>query len=190
MNSKSPGKLSKREKYLKLRGDCDLNEFKCFKCNTSFNSLKTLHFHMLSIHAENRRYYKCPVCDFTFVQVWCVNRHLMKVHKKTKEETDRLKFKIKPTTTAKPGNIKSNDHQYKYADFEKLKCLCCSRIFSTPANLRRHVARHLGLTRFWCKLCNYKTFNHSDCLQHVKKVHPTQDPQSFVIKCSEHSVNM
>ncbi|GBL96132.1 hypothetical protein AVEN_104356-1 [Araneus ventricosus] len=189
MNSTEQGKLSKREKCLKLRSDCDLNDFKCLKCDTDFSSLKTLHFHMFSVHAEKRLYYKCPVCDYTFVQLWSVCRHLMKVHKKTKEETDLLKMDIKTTTFPKPGNIKSSIHQYptfdwKNADFEKLKCLCCSRSFSTPANLRKHVARRMGLVRFWCKLCDFKTFNNSECRYHVRKSHSRQDPQKFIEACN------
>ncbi|KAF8790304.1 Zinc finger and BTB domain-containing protein like [Argiope bruennichi] len=150
MNSGEPSKLSKREKCLRSRSDCDLTDFKCLRCKTDFSSIKTLYFHMFSVHAEKRLYYKCPVCDYTFVQTWGVCRHLIAVHKKTKEEADLLKLNIETTTFPNSGNMKSNIHQlptfdWKDADFESLKCLSCSRSFSTPANLRKHVARHLGL---------------------------------------------
>ncbi|GFT67380.1 uncharacterized protein NPIL_308871 [Nephila pilipes] len=190
MNPRELDKISKREKCLILRGDCDITKFKCLKCDTDFSSLKTLHSHMFSIHAEKRLYYKCPVCDYTFAQVWCVGRHLMRVHKKTKEETDLLKAEIKSTFLAKPGNMKSHNDTVSLkvgscADFQKLECLGCSKSFSTPANLRQHVARHLGLTRFLCKLCGLKTFNHSDCQNHVKRIHDVQDPQQFIVTCNK-----
>ncbi|GFS66030.1 uncharacterized protein TNCV_2510451 [Trichonephila clavipes] len=142
---------------------------------------------MFSIHADKRLYYKCPICDYTFVQVWCVCRHLMRVHKKTKEETDVLKAEITTTTFAKPVNKKSDNDNFSimcdsYADFQKLICLCCSKNFSTPANLRRHVAQHLGLSRFRCRLCDFKTFNNSDCQHHVKRIHGVQEPQKFIVK--------
>ncbi|GFY58052.1 uncharacterized protein TNIN_147851 [Trichonephila inaurata madagascariensis] len=111
----------------------------------------------------------------------------MKVHKKTKEETDVLKAEITTTTFAKPVNKKSDNDNFSvmwgsYADFQKLICLCCSKNFSTPANLRRHVAQHLGLSRFRCRLCDFKTFNNSDCQHHVKRIHGVQEPQKFIVK--------
>ncbi|KAG8201201.1 hypothetical protein JTE90_028853 [Oedothorax gibbosus] len=172
-----------REKILKTRTDCDLNKYRCLNCKTDFSSIKTLHCHMLSKHSENRLYYLCPLCETTFVQSWSVRRHLLKVHKLSKEETVSLKINTKSTLESSMSQQKSQTERAaisKLADFQGLKCLRCSRDFSTPANLRKHVAGHLGLKRFWCRLCNYKSFNRSECQNHVKRIHSAHSPEKYI----------
>lgn len=176
-------RTSLREKRLKSRNDCDLTKYRCLKCDTDFCSIKTLHCHMFSKHAEKRLNYICPLCESTFVQTWSVTRHLLKVHKRTKEEVLSLKIHIKSTPNNSNIIAKSQNHlvsDSRLADFEGLRCLRCSRGFSTPANLRKHVASHLGLKRFWCQLCSYKSFNRSECLSHIKRIHRAHSPEKYI----------
>lgn len=178
-------KISAREK-LKDRNDCDLDNCKCLKCESTFCSIKTLYCHMISIHADKRVYYSCPICDITFVQIWSVYRHLIKVHKKSKEEAIILKASIKTTFSNKSCKQESkkyadNELNCYMADYKTVTCRYCSRAFSTPANLRRHIARHLGLARYWCKICSYKTFDRSECHDHIKRAHSVAEPYKFII---------
>lgn len=84
-----------RATYLSGRDDCDLSTLRCLACDTKYTSVKTLYLHMVSLHSTARRYYACPFCEATFVQMWGVVRHLGSVHKKTQEETDALKDDIR-----------------------------------------------------------------------------------------------
>lgn len=180
----SEEKLSRREKLLKSRDDCDVSNHKCLKCDSKFSSIKTLYFHMFSIHANTRVYYSCPVCSITFVQAWSVSRHLVKVHKKSKEETALLKTKIKTTISArKCKSLLPADSELKHqmAYCKTVTCRFCSREFSTPANLRRHIARHLGLARYWCSMCEYKTFHKSECEDHIKRAHSVNECGKFIL---------
>ncbi|GBM06224.1 hypothetical protein AVEN_269626-1 [Araneus ventricosus] len=84
-----------RRKRLLARNDCNVQELRCLTCNTQFTSLKTLYFHMLSIHSKKRLYYPCPFCKTLFVQMYGVTRHLISIHNKTKEQINKLRDVIK-----------------------------------------------------------------------------------------------
>lgn len=184
MDFKLENKVTRREELLKNRNDCDVDTCKCLKCDSIFSSIKTLYFHMFSIHADERVYYACPICDITFVQLWTVCRHLIKVHKKSKEEAIDLKSSIKATFASmnckKNTSKLSSDLEDHIADYKAVTCRYCSRDFSTPANLRRHIARHLGLARYWCTICDYKTFDRSECQNHIKRTHSVNETNQFI----------
>lgn len=183
MDSKRKKKITRRENVLKGRNDCDVDNFKCLKCEIIFSTIKTLYFHMCSIHADERVYYACPICSVTFVQLWSVCRHLRRVHKKSKEEIIKLKTNIKPTFDSVNFKKKSTsecDLLGKFADYKGVTCQYCSRDFSTPANLRRHIARHLGLARYWCAICDYKTYDRFECQDHIKRVHSVKDINQYM----------
>ena len=76
---------------LSQRADCDVKNLMCLKCSTQYSSLKTLQFHMASLHSERRTFYTCLFCDMVFVQLWGVTRHMMRTHKKTKEQVEKLR---------------------------------------------------------------------------------------------------
>ncbi|CAL1288753.1 unnamed protein product [Larinioides sclopetarius] len=84
-----------RRKRLMARNDCNVQDLRCLTCNTQFTSLKTLYFHMLSIHSKKRLYYPCPFCKTLFVQMYGVTRHLISIHNKTKEQINKLRDAIK-----------------------------------------------------------------------------------------------
>ncbi|XP_055946369.1 uncharacterized protein LOC129976689 isoform X2 [Argiope bruennichi] len=99
-----------RRKRLSARDDCNVQELRCLTCNTQFTSLKTLYFHMLSIHSKKRLYYPCPFCKTSFVQMYGVTRHLVSVHNKTKEQINKLREVIKKKSVWKkvdPNEISS-----------------------------------------------------------------------------------
>lgn len=67
----------------------------CFMCGATFTSVKTMTFHLKSIHAKRRVYFPCPFCNAMFSQLWGVVRHLLTIHKKTKEQVNKLRSKIR-----------------------------------------------------------------------------------------------
>lgn len=66
------------------------------------------------------------------------------------------------------------------ANFQKLQCLLCKRKFTSMANLRRHMAIHIGWNRFRCKLCDFKCFFKCDCVAHCNKIHNTQNNRAVI----------
>lgn len=86
---------SSRTSYLSSRSDCDLSRLACLSCDTAYTSVKTLYLHMVSLHSTTRRYYPCPLCRASFVQMWGVTRHLVSVHGQTKEQIVKLRDSIR-----------------------------------------------------------------------------------------------
>ncbi|XP_077517041.1 uncharacterized protein LOC144127921 isoform X1 [Amblyomma americanum] len=86
---------SSRTSYLSSRNDCDLSRLACLSCDTTYTSVKTLYLHMVSLHSTTRRYYPCPLCRASFVQMWGVTRHLVSVHGQTKEQIVKLRDSIR-----------------------------------------------------------------------------------------------
>lgn len=86
---------SSRTSYLSARSDCDLTRLACLNCDTTYTSVKTLYLHMVSLHSTTRRYYPCPLCRASFVQMWGVTRHLVSVHGQTKEQIVQLRDSIR-----------------------------------------------------------------------------------------------
>ncbi|XP_050041201.1 uncharacterized protein [Dermacentor andersoni] len=86
---------SSRTSYLSARSDCDLSRLMCLNCDTTYTSVKTLYLHMVSLHSTTRRYYPCPLCRASFVQMWGVTRHLVSVHGQTKEQIVQLRDSIR-----------------------------------------------------------------------------------------------
>lgn len=86
------------------RNDVDIDQLACLNCNTSYTSLKTLQFHMVSLHSLTRTFYPCPQCPQTFAQLWGVTRHLQRAHGKTKEEIEALREQLKQNSYVKNAN--------------------------------------------------------------------------------------
>ncbi|KAG1655109.1 hypothetical protein GQR58_024704 [Nymphon striatum] len=66
-------------------------------------------------------------------------------------------------------------------DFEKKQCKVCNKLFKSTSNVRRHVALHLGWTRYNCSLCPHKKLKsrRSTCAIQSPKV------SSVEVKCSK-----
>lgn len=66
----------------------------CIVCNQKFATKKTLTYHIKYKHNETRLIYPCPECRDTFANVWCVFRHLYKIHRKTTVQIRKLRTHI------------------------------------------------------------------------------------------------
>ncbi|KFM75187.1 Zinc finger protein 800, partial [Stegodyphus mimosarum] len=122
-----------RRKRLMTRNDCSVHELKCLVCKTQFMSLKTLYFHMLSLHSKKRLYYPCPFCKTLFVQMYGVTRHLISIHNKTKEQINKLRDVIKkksvwrkvddvnPSSDNSQSPLKTEDFQQKVEEKNEVK---------------------------------------------------------------------
>ncbi|CAH1775908.1 unnamed protein product [Owenia fusiformis] len=106
---------------LSRRDDCDITMLTCLKCNTQYSSIKTLHFHMNSLHSEQKKFYPCLYCSSTFSQIWGVTRHLQRRHGKSKQEVEKLRDKLRRKSFTRPieevgegiTHTKSIEHKVK-----------------------------------------------------------------------------
>ncbi|KAJ8965916.1 hypothetical protein NQ317_014104 [Molorchus minor] len=60
----------------------------------SFVQNKTLTYHIKYKHNSTRLVYICPDCKDSFANVWCVYRHLYKIHRKTLAQIKRMRDQI------------------------------------------------------------------------------------------------
>ena len=104
---------------LAQRKDCNSKTLTCLKCNTQYSSRKTLHFHMVSIHSEKRRFYPCIYCGTTFVQMWGVVRHVIRTHKKSRFEVDKLRDALRKKSFTK--KVTASDTSLKLRDISPIK---------------------------------------------------------------------
>ncbi|GIX81491.1 uncharacterized protein CEXT_318981 [Caerostris extrusa] len=85
---------------------------------------------------------------------------------------NRVDTNAKVAQTVKKSNAKNLEKKVSnIMNVKKLLCTKCDKIFSSYSNLRRHVAIHVGWTRFKCKYCEYQAYNKSQCWTHVQKAH-------------------
>lgn len=54
---------------------------------------------------------------------------------------------------------------------EKLFCKDCDVAFLSVITFRKHMAKHFDWKRFKCKLCHFKSYNRSCCVNHLKYQH-------------------
>ncbi|XP_043204207.1 uncharacterized protein LOC122371708 [Amphibalanus amphitrite] len=121
----------------------------CQHCNTTFATRKTLSHHMRSLHASTRIYYPCCLCSAAFINMFSVERHLQKVHKKKQEEVEVLKEGIKQKSFHRnvadaqaDGAATSTNMPVKVTSFE-WKCRQCSRRYlSLPVGLQHVQSAH------------------------------------------------
>lgn len=66
----------------------------CIKCRTLFTSVKTLIVHLKSVHSKTRVYHTCIFCENKFANSWAVGRHILRIHKRSKLQVDKLKDRI------------------------------------------------------------------------------------------------
>ncbi|XP_023930855.1 uncharacterized protein LOC106172989 [Lingula anatina] len=83
------------------RHDVDLRTLACLNCNTTYSSIKTLNFHMQSLHSDTRTFYPCIFCNNVFAQLWGVTRHIMRSHKKSKEEVEDMRETLRQRAFSK-----------------------------------------------------------------------------------------
>ena len=108
-NSSQPNKLpSPLLQKLMRRGDCDTETMTCLQCNTAYCSSKTLHHHLIQVHSAKRTFHRCPLCRSTFANSWSVSRHLQRIHKKSKEQVEKMRDKIKSLSFRK--TVKDSFH--------------------------------------------------------------------------------
>jgi uncharacterized C2H2 Zn-finger protein len=72
-------------------------------------------------------------------------------------------------------------------DRDNIKCMQCMKQFTALILLSRHVIRHLGIVRYKCKFCKYKSFNQGECMKHVRNSHKKNDAHRFVLNIDKDS---
>ncbi|KAK7077066.1 hypothetical protein SK128_027354 [Halocaridina rubra] len=79
----------------------EARDLTCLLCNTRFATPKALSVHQRSHHGFERCIYSCPICHTSFLSMWKVVKHLQIIHKKNKNQVERLRKVVKKNVRKK-----------------------------------------------------------------------------------------
>ena len=136
-------------------------EFKCDKCNFSFNTIFELRKHIKRIH-EKERNFKCNGCDFKFFTNHEMRIHYKKKHKELELEKDEEK----------------SDKEFK--------CKLCNYSTSIEVSLEHHQKRtHDKVRNFNCNICDHKTYEYSEMKKHQASSHSEEKANLLITKIGQ-----
>ncbi|GJQ80970.1 hypothetical protein Trydic_g4787 [Trypoxylus dichotomus] len=165
-------------------------EYKCFKCDASFFSARSLYTHRKTHKTEGNLVdisgpFVCEVCSTEFPTYKSLRLH-KRMHDpiKVKEieppvnygltgETDPEKWGVREMFVCQICN-KTYDKQYEevhmmsHSDEPKYDCEICNRKFFTQSNLEMHARVHSNSKKFTCSYCKKGFLNYESLQEHVK----------------------
>ena len=97
---KTPPKTAKAKEYLSRpeqdpssslwRKYCNTKHRKCMLCKTTFANFRSLFQHMRNFHSGKRTFFRCLFCDNAYTKPQSLKRHMMKSHKKSQKQVDKM----------------------------------------------------------------------------------------------------
>ncbi|XP_041360720.1 uncharacterized protein LOC121376973 [Gigantopelta aegis] len=101
VREKKPSLKSRVSELAEADETLDLSSLKCLKCHMSYSSKKTLLYHYQMRHSQLRTFFPCPYCSNIFFYFWGLTRHMMKIHKKSKNQIDKMREKLRKRSFTK-----------------------------------------------------------------------------------------
>ena len=158
-----------------------VKEFKCSKCDKSFDLKGTLNSHLMKVHTEKTQ--KCDLCDKSFSiqkslrihqNLSHFNEHMKNLHYETEYKckicNDDQSFKFKWDLIAHYDTI--------HEDMKTYKCSRCNEFFGTSKDLQSHRKilhtwrrQRLSQRKHKCDLCKNSFDSISHLNLHLKNVH-------------------
>lgn len=183
--------------------------FRCFMCSVEYHSFKNLLEHAHS-HYRN---FVCDVCDAGFINRLKLYGHVYNKHKGagshkcgTCEKVFDTPIKLKTHERIHSGTVlykchecgekfskkkEKRDHMIIVhgAEFARIKCTACDKMFISKASLSVHINRdHLMDRRHQCALCDKTFFTSSFLRDHmvshsrVREIQCDECPKTFARK--------
>jgi KRAB domain-containing zinc finger protein len=139
--------------------------FKCFCCETSFEALNELTWHIAEFH-ENTKSFVCNICSAEFLQIEELENHstghIVKVHNEKGKNPQNLKKKTKLVNKVKK---------------KKYFCEICNAKFSNGCDVKRHFEQvHEKKGPYSCDICSSSFSRESDKTKHIEEVHEGKKP--------------
>ncbi len=90
-----PTHLPDYRKLFASNSNCDLKKLKCIPCNKSYDTFKGLKFHMISMHMQKKRFWKCPQCGGQLQKFYNLTKHMQEVHKIKKSKIENMREELR-----------------------------------------------------------------------------------------------
>lgn len=136
-------------------------DYKCDKCDKSFNSVRKLNLHKLN-HNEKKSC-TCEVCGKT-----CKSRDCWRAHQKTHNEKN-IQCKVCEKMFNRKEALRS--HMLTHTGEKPFKCEICGKCFTQKSPLNRHLKLHSEERPFPCELCDSKFIRQCELTIHMKARH-------------------
>ena len=185
MKSKHGTEMVKKTRRLRkyvLNPESALDKFKCNKCEYSTNIKQSLKFHTERVHLEVQKFF-CRNCSYKTYMKSTLKRHMKSKHNELNGKILRI------------GCIKCEqmeEHQNCTLEVKtqskggKLKCNECEFSSNRKLSLKFHTeALHLGIQRFLCRHCSYKSYFKYRVKDHMKLIHNEVNAKVLRIGCNQ-----
>lgn len=138
---------------------CTQEDFYCRDCDLKFESKYSYKIHFRMYH---RSVYVCqkPFCGKT-----CIGREMYDIHRKAHQFSACIHC----------GKVVKDIYSHMLTHFKMYRCDLCTKDFSYPKDLRRHMLIHLKIKPFACSECGKKYRQRYDLIDHIK-VHTQEKP--------------
>ncbi len=185
---------AKRLFEIHMRSHTGERPFICSFCPTSFVTKISLKNHT-KLHTENRKNYKCQICDerfntlaehkmhekthpsnFIFSCKTCgknfTNKNRLNRHEHTHLTVKPYSCDLCTMTFSTYSGMKT--HRRTHTRKRDFKCIECGKILFSEAMFKRHMYRHTGIMEFSCSTCNESFPTIEELKRHKHRSHPEQ----------------
>ena len=160
--------------HVKVRHD-NVRDQICKECGYAFKIKKDLKRHMLCVHKQGEKKYKCELCPTRFIVPSILREHVRVVHEKIKDygcedcgyttgQRSQLRKHKKTILCKKRGNKMK-------AEF---KCEACPFETFYKAQMERHTREQICTKPkeyLFCDLCQFKSVSNAALTKHKEAVH-------------------
>ena len=159
---------------------CESNSyqpFQCFYCETSFEALNELTWHIAEIHESNKTFI-CNICSAEFLEIEDLEKHnaghYVKVHSDDTTPKKKVKSTVKKAKKAK--KVKEVKEVKKVLVKEHI-CNICNKKFVDISSVKRHVKEvHDEVKPYLCDRCDKCFSRERELKNHIKIVHEGERP--------------
>ncbi|XP_071445687.1 zinc finger protein 233-like [Hetaerina americana] len=148
----------------------------CQFCDKVFAQNELLTDHVMHIHLNKVKQFRCDVCSEVFEGKDYLSRHIKSVHALKK----KYQCELCSRNFHHLSHLKS--HMSIHTGKKAFKCALCLRCFRVKSNLRRHMLIHTDKRHHKCDVCS-KGFNYHDSLKWHMMTHTGERPYRCDICC-------
>ena len=150
------------QRHCRLHWNDDKKKYKCHVCDRAFLQQEFLRRHLLTHSGESP--FKCEWCDKRFNQAVNLRLHTERVHTRVLKNECHECGKLFFTAS------ELRNHSLYHLQKRSFQCSACGQSFYEKRHLNRHIRRvHAKIKNFYCKSCGKMFHEKYELNYHLKK---------------------